>query len=149
MVGDLMAVPGTPALAQVAIQSGEYVARTISSRLKRRAHPAVFRYRDKGSLATISRSRAVASIRSFRFTGLPAWLLWLGVHLLSLCGFANRALVGLHWALTFSSEQRAERAATPHQELIRSGRDAGCAGAFVVTVIVWCSTGLGCPWASQ
>ena len=115
VVGDLMAVPGTPAVAQVAIQSGEYVARTISSRLEGRAHPAAFRYRDKGSLATISRFRAVASIRSFRFTGLPAWLLWLGVHLLSLCGFANRAFVGLHWALTFSSEQRAERAATPHQ----------------------------------
>ncbi len=115
VVGDLMAVPGTPAVAQVAIQSGEYVARTISRRLEGGAPLDPFRYRDKGSLATISRFRAVASVRSFRSTGLLAWLLWLGVHLLSLCGFANRAFVGLHWALTFSSEQRAERAATPRQ----------------------------------
>ncbi len=115
VVGDLMAVPGTPAVAQVAIQSGEYAARTISRRLQGRSHPDAFRYRDKGSLATISRLDAVASIRSFRMTGPLAWLLWLGVHLVSLCGFANRAFVGLHWALTFTSEQRAERAATPHQ----------------------------------
>ncbi len=117
VVGDLMALAGTPAVAQVAIQSGEHAARTISRRLEGRSSPGSFRYRDRGSLATISRFQAVASIRSFRLTGPLAWLLWLGVHLLSLCGFANRAFVGLHWALTFTSEQRAERAATPHQAM--------------------------------
>ena len=115
MVGDLMAVPGTPAVAQLAIQSGEFVARTIHQRLEGHPDPGTFRYRDKGSLATISRFDAVASISRLRLTGLIAWLLWLGVHLVSLCGFANRAFVGLHWALTFTLERRAERAATPHQ----------------------------------
>ncbi len=115
MVGDLMSVPGVPGLAQVAIQSGRFAAGVIQDRLAGRTPPTEFRYRDKGTLATIARFRAVAHLGRLRLSGLVAWLLWLGVHLVSLNGFRNRATVTMHWAVTFVLNGRAERAATPLQ----------------------------------
>ena len=74
VVGDLMSTPGVPGVAQLAIQSGRHAARTIRARLEGRCDPRPFVYRDKGSLATIARFRAVASVRGVGFSGLPAWL---------------------------------------------------------------------------
>lgn len=115
VVGDLMSVPGVPGVAQVAIQSGRFAAGVIHDRLAGRSTQAEFHYRDKGTLATISRFRAVAHIGRLRLSGVLAWLLWLGVHLVTLNGYRNRATVTMHWAVTFALNGRAERAATPLQ----------------------------------
>ena len=86
VVGDLMALDGLPGVAEVALQSGHHAARTIMRRL-RGQEPRPFHYRDLGTMATISRFRAVAGIGPIRITGLAGWLLWLLVHLVFITGF--------------------------------------------------------------
>ena len=68
-----------------------------------------FRYRDKGSLATIGRRRAVAVIGALRLSGLVAWLAWLGVHILFLIGFRNRFVVMFTWAWAYLTYDRSAR----------------------------------------
>jgi NADH:ubiquinone reductase (H+-translocating) len=115
VVGDLMSLDGLPGVAQVAIQSGRHAAATIKRRLAGDAGSRQFRYRDRGSLATISRFRAVGNIGRLRVAGFPAWLLWLLVHLVWLTGFKNRVLVLAHWTIAFLGRGRAERAITEQQ----------------------------------
>ena len=110
VIGDMMQM-GVPAVAQVAIQSGQFVARQIIARVEGRPTTATFRYRDKGSLATISRFRAVASIGRLRLSGTTAWCLWLFVHLVYLVCFKNRLLVLIHWGISFLGRGRLERTA--------------------------------------
>jgi NADH dehydrogenase len=110
VIGDMMHLD-VPAVAQVAIQSGRFAARQIISRVEGRPTETAFRYRDKGSLATISRFRAVASIGPLRLSGTTAWLLWLVVHLLYLVCFKNRVLVLIHWGISFLGRGRQERTA--------------------------------------
>ena len=74
------------------MQQGAYVARCIVGRLERQDAAAPFRYRDRGSMATIGRSRAVADLGWLAFGGLPAWLAWLFIHLIYLVEFENRVL---------------------------------------------------------
>jgi NADH dehydrogenase len=119
-VGDMMALDQLPGVAQVAIQSGRYAARQISRRLRGEAPDKPFKYFDKGSMATISRFSAVASIGKYRFAGFPAWLLWLGVHLLYLVGFKNRLTTVLHWFVSFIGRGRSERVATVQQVFARN-----------------------------
>ena len=90
VVGDMIDLDHLPGVAQVAIQGAKYAAKAIDRRLAGKPPQKPFKYFDKGSLATISRFRAVALIGSFRLTGVLAWLLWLAVHLLYLTGFKNR-----------------------------------------------------------
>jgi NADH dehydrogenase len=111
VIGDLMALDGLPGLAQVAIQSGEFAAAQIARRLQGKRVRAGFRYRDKGQLATIARFKAIGIVGPFKLSGTPAWLLWLGVHLIYLVGFRNRVTVIAHWAVTFVSGARSERTA--------------------------------------
>lgn len=85
-----------PGLAQVAIQQGKFVANMIM-RLNTQNKMRVFKYKDKGILATIGRAKAVALIKGYMFTGLIAWLLWVFVHILFLIGFRNKALVIIEW----------------------------------------------------
>ncbi len=114
-LGDMVAVHGTdgaplglPGLAPVAIQQGRYAARLIRNRLGGRPSPA-FRYRDKGNLATIGRSQAVAEIKGLRLSGFPAWAIWLLVHLYYLIGFENRLLVLFRWTISFLTHGRGAR----------------------------------------
>jgi NADH dehydrogenase len=97
-----------PGVAQGAIQGGVYAARSIVARLEGR-EVAPFVYRDLGSMATIGRKRAVASIGSIRLTGLLAWLAWLFVHLMALVDFRSRFFVLLEWAWAYVSFQRSAR----------------------------------------
>ncbi len=115
VVGDLMSTPGVPGVAQLAIQSGRFAARTIRHRLGGDAHMRPFVYRDKGSLATIARFRAVATIHGHGFSGLPAWLFWLAVHLWTIMGFGRRLSVLLRWAFAFTANRRPERVTTMRQ----------------------------------
>ena len=117
VVGDLAAQPGAdgkplPGLAPVAMQQGRYVAHVIDRRVRGEAAPAGFRYVDKGTMATISRSKAVADVGFFRFTGVVAWLAWLFIHILYLAQFENRLLVMFQWFWNYVTRNRAARLIT-------------------------------------
>lgn len=86
-----------PGLAPAAIQEGKYVARHIAARLKDEELPP-FKYRHKGSMATIGRGHAVAEIAGRQFAGTFAWILWAVIHLLQISLFQNRVLVLVQWA---------------------------------------------------
>jgi NADH dehydrogenase len=103
--GTIVPLPG---LAPVAIQQGRYAARVIRKRLRGRP-PAPFHYADKGNLATIGRSKAVADVRGIHLAGFPAWTMWLLVHLSYLIGFQNRLLVLLRWTISFVTRGRGAR----------------------------------------
>jgi NADH dehydrogenase len=122
VVGDMMG-SGLPGVAQVAMQSGAYAANVIAARAAGRRTPEPFRYRDKGSMATISRFSAVASVGRLRFSGFLAWLMWLFVHLLYLIGFKQRVTTLLHWAISFIGRGRAERVVTRQQVVARRALD--------------------------
>jgi NADH dehydrogenase len=115
VIGDMMSLNDYPGVAQVAMQQGKYVADQIARRLKRKPDQKPFAYFDKGSMATISRFRAVASIGPLRFGGFIAWCLWLVVHVMYLVGFKNRVTTVLHWAVSFIGRGRAQRTTTYEQ----------------------------------
>jgi NADH dehydrogenase len=106
------AVTTFPGVAQVAIQQGRYAADVIAGRVNGGPEPAPFHYHDKGNLATIGRGRAVADLPHVKLTGLPAWAIWLGVHLWSLIGFQNRLLVLIRWSVSFATHGRGARLIT-------------------------------------
>jgi NADH:ubiquinone reductase (H+-translocating) len=124
VVGDLMSLDGLPGVAQVAIQSGRHAAATIARRVAGDATRRPFRYRDRGTMATISRTRAIASIGRLRVTGFFAWLLWLGVHLVTLTSFKNRVFVFFNWLIAFLGTGRAQRVITAQQVFARQALDA-------------------------
>jgi len=115
VVGDMIDLDHLPGVAQVAIQGAKYAATEIKRRLAGKPPQKPFHYFDKGSMATISRFRAVALIGKLRLTGFIAWLLWIGVHLLYLTGFKNRVSALGHWAVSFIGRGRSERTATEQQ----------------------------------
>jgi len=105
-----------PGVAPVAMQAGRYVGALIATRLK--AGPTAtqterpFVYHDKGNLATVGRTFAIGSFGRFVLSGLPAWLIWSGVHILYLVGFRNRYLVMTQWAWAYFTVQRGARLIT-------------------------------------
>lgn len=114
VVGDLAATPDgsggvLPQLAPVAIQGGRLVAANLVAELA--GHPAEpFHYVDKGTMATVGRRNAVAQLPGrLRFSGTPGWLAWLGLHLIMLIGFRNRANVMVNWAWNYVTYDRASR----------------------------------------
>jgi len=98
-----------PGVAQPAIQEGKYVGQVIHRRVAGRAQPKPFWYWDKGDLAIVGRTYAVADLRFAKFSGFPAWLLWAVVHIYFLIGFANRLFVLLQWGLAFLTKRRRVR----------------------------------------
>ena len=88
-VGDMMNLNDLPGVAEVALQTGIHAARTIRRRLDGQ-EPQPFKYRDLGSMAAVSRRRAVVSFHGIRVSGFLGWLMWLFVHLAFLTGFKNR-----------------------------------------------------------
>jgi len=119
VVGDLasMTQDGNPlpGVAPTAMQQGKYAAQVIKARLQGRQPPGPFRYFDKGSLAVIGRSAAVAYFENFgklKFAGPVAWLLWLFVHLMYIVEFQARILVFIRWGFNFLTFQRGARLIT-------------------------------------
>ena len=100
-----------PGVSPVAMQQGRFVARQIAVRIEGKPH-ATFKYRDKGIMATIGRSRAVARIGNIRLSGFIAWLAWLGLHIVYLIDFRNRLLVLIDWAWSYFTYQRGSRLIT-------------------------------------
>jgi NADH dehydrogenase len=119
VVGDMAALGNLPGVAQVAIQGARYAARQIDRRLKGKAPQPAFKYFDKGSMATISRFSAVATVGKLRLSGFLAWLMWLAVHLFYITGFKNQVTALLHWTVTFIGNDRSERTATEQQIFAR------------------------------
>jgi NADH dehydrogenase len=118
-IGDMVRVrdPDTgeattlPGLAPVAMQQGRYAGRLVSAAIAGR-RLAPFHYRDKGTLATIGRARAVADVKGLRFSGFVAWAAWLVVHIFYLIGFENRIVVLSRWAYSYFTGGRASRLIT-------------------------------------
>jgi NADH dehydrogenase len=111
VVGDLATLPGVPGVAPAAMQMGTHAARMIHSDIAGGVRTA-FAYRDKGSLATIGRARAVADFGRIRFGGFVAWLSWLAIHIFFLIGFRNRVLVLISWAWSYLTFRRGARIIT-------------------------------------
>jgi NADH dehydrogenase len=100
-----------PMVAPVAMQMGESVARNIARSLRGRPLEP-FRYRDQGTLATIGRNAAVAHVFGMNWTGFPAWVMWLTIHIIQLIGFRNKLFVLLNWAWDYFFYERAARLIT-------------------------------------
>ncbi len=117
-VGDLAALTDVkgvvvPGVAQGAIQGGAHVAKLIAydiavgSRVPEKREP--FAYNDKGNMAAIGRSAAVAEIGKLHLSGFPAWMMWLGIHLVFLVGMRNRIAVFLQWIYAYFTYRRGAR----------------------------------------
>jgi NADH dehydrogenase len=107
-----------PGVSPAAIQMGQYVAKLIETE---QADPNLrpdqrdpFKYWDKGTMATIGHSRAVAMIGPLKFSGFLAWLAWLGVHILFLVGFTNKLTVVIRWVWAFFTRRQGARVITAH-----------------------------------
>jgi NADH dehydrogenase len=128
VLGDLVALTDpkgqvVPGVAPAAMQMGAYAATGIAEELRaversgesmgaRSSDPAQrppFFYRDKGNMATIGRSRAIAKVGRLEFSGFPAWVAWLSVHLLFLVGFRNKLSVLLSWSYSYLTFKRGAR----------------------------------------
>ncbi len=121
VIGDLAAIKDrsgnwVPGVAPVAMQQGRAVARTIANDLAGRPRRP-YRYVDKGSLATIGRSAAVAVIGRLHLSGFVAWLAWLFIHVFFLIGFRNRVLVLIQWAWSYFTYERSARLITGGNDL--------------------------------
>jgi NADH dehydrogenase len=107
-IGDVAAMiteetpKGHPGVAQVAIQQGNHVAKSIIQLINNEPTEP-FKYFDKGSLATIGRNKAVADLGKLKFQGFFAWLIWMFVHLASLVGFRNKIIVFINWSMSYLS----------------------------------------------
>lgn len=117
IIGDLASLAGAngsplPGVAQVAIQGGAYAAKAIRARLKGEKDLPPFRYLDKGDLAVIGRAAAVANIFGLHVSGLPAWLIWLFIHLMYIVEFQNRVLVFVQWGFEYLTFSRGARLIT-------------------------------------
>jgi NADH dehydrogenase len=116
VLGDLASIlqkngKPVPGVAPAAIQMGQFAAAAILGDVRGEARKS-FRYRDKGSLATIGRSSAIADMGGFKVSGFPAWLTWLFVHVLFLIGFRSRVQVLWEWFWAYVSFQRGARLIT-------------------------------------
>jgi NADH dehydrogenase len=121
VIGDLASIEQdgqpVPGVAPAAMQMGDHAAANVARAL--RGEPlAPFRYRDKGTLATIGRRRGVAMVGPLRLSGLVAWLAWLGIHIFFLIGFRSRLMVLFDWFWAYVTYDRSARL------IVGEGRDA-------------------------
>jgi NADH dehydrogenase len=133
VVGDLMAVPDVPGMAQGAIQGAAYATDIIKRSLAGQDDPVnrePFKYWDKGSMATVSRFDAVAQVpipkssKKLEFGGPLAWLAWLVLHLVYLVGYKNRFTTLVTWFITFLGRGRGQMAITSQMIYARTAMQA-------------------------
>lgn len=128
VVGDLMAVPNVPGMAQGAIQGARYAANRIKEAIAGKDDPAKrvpFKYFDKGSMATVSRFNAVVKVRKLEFGGFVAWLAWLFLHLIYLVGHKNRFTTLVSWIGSFLGKGRGQLAITERWIYARRALEQG------------------------
>ena len=97
-----------PGLAPVAVQQGRYVAMLLRLRIPKAERPP-FQYVDKGTMATIGRTKAIGMFGKIQFSGFFAWLAWCFIHVLYLIGFRNRLVVLFHWLFSYFTSRRGAR----------------------------------------
>ena len=105
-----------PGVCQTAMQMGKHAAKMIGKDIDEKPRHG-FHYFDKGNLATIGRAAAVADIKGLKLSGLPAWLIWVFVHIMYLIGFKNRILVMIQWAWAYIGYRRGIRLITGEPEM--------------------------------
>jgi NADH dehydrogenase len=98
-----------PGVAPAAIQQGAYVGHLVRRRVRGRERYHRFHYIDKGTVATIGRTRAVAQVAGIKLSGLPAFAIWAVVHLTYLVGWGNRYEAVARWMWTLAARNRRER----------------------------------------
>jgi NADH dehydrogenase len=108
-IGDMVVLEGVPGVAQAALQEGAYVAKVIAARLDGKSAPPPFRYRDKGSMAIVGRSWAVADIKGLQLAGRVAWVIWAVVHIAFLVDWQKRLEIVRRWFWEFLTQDRHER----------------------------------------
>jgi NADH dehydrogenase len=101
-----------PGVAQVAMQGGAYAAKVIRAHIAGKRELPPFHYFNKGDMAVIGRAAAVANIFGFHVSGLPAWLIWLFVHLIYIVEFQSRVLVFIQWGFEYLTFSRGARLIT-------------------------------------
>jgi NADH dehydrogenase len=101
-----------PGVAQVAIQGGAFVAKTIKARIENKKTDPAFHYFNKGDMAVIGRAAAVANIFGFHLSGFIAWFTWLFVHLIYIVEFQNRVMVFIQWGFEYLTFSRGARLIT-------------------------------------
>jgi NADH dehydrogenase len=116
VIGDMASyemAPGQllPGLAPAAIQSGNYVGNVIIDKIQNRPYE-MFKYFDKGQMATIGKRKAITQFKSLRMSGYLAWLAWLFVHILYLVGFKNKIFVFTQWVWSYLFSKRGARLIT-------------------------------------
>jgi NADH dehydrogenase len=99
---------GHPMVAQPAIQQGKTLAKNFV-RLIKNEPMAPFEYQDKGTMATIGKKKAVASIKKLEFSGFFAWFIWSFIHLISLIGFRNKIMVAINWTWSYFTYDKGNR----------------------------------------
>ncbi|MEY4668197.1 MAG: hypothetical protein RL518_896 [Pseudomonadota bacterium] len=117
VIGDLAHVEQegalVPGVAPAAMQMGDYVASVIGNRITKGPTPLPpFAFRDKGAMATVGRAFAVVQLRRWKFSGFPAWITWLWVHIFYLAQFTNRLLVVIQWGWNYLTRNRSARIIT-------------------------------------
>ena len=99
---------GHPQVAQPAIQQGKLLGKNLMRFINKQT-PKPFVYKDKGSMATIGRNKAVVDLKHYKFGGFFAWFVWMFVHLMSLVGFRNRVIVFFNWTYNYINFDKAAR----------------------------------------
>lgn len=99
---------GHPQVAQVALQQATNLAKNLLN-IQNNTELTPFKYRDKGSMATIGRNRAVVDLPHFRFGGFPAWIVWMFVHLMSIVGVKNRLVIFVNWLWNYMTYDQSLR----------------------------------------
>ena len=129
-VGDVAAIDDLPGVAPVAMQEGRFAASVIAARVAGRPAPTSFRYRDRGTMATVGPRRAVVDAFGLRVGGFAGSLLWAFIHLYYLIGWGNRGVTLLRWLLQMTTRNRSNRLvdvehAASWRELRRRGQATG------------------------
>ena len=107
-----------PGVSPAAMQMGTQTAKNILADLKGRER-SIFKYVDKGTMATIGRSKAIAHLAGMKFKGFIAWMMWLGLHVFFLIGFRNRIIVMLEWFWAYLTRERSARLITGDADELR------------------------------
>ena len=135
VLGDMMAFPGVPGVAQGAIQSARFAADTVLARLNNHSPKrSEFSYFDKGSMATIARFKAVVKMGNTKLTGFVAWAAWCFLHLLYIVGFKSQVGTLVNWFFSFISGARSQRTTTNQQLVARLAMEqlgSGVSGKLV------------------
>lgn len=122
---------GHPMVAQPAIQQGKHLAKNINKWSQGREMKP-FQYKDKGSMATIGRNKAVVDIGKFKITGFFAWIVWMFVHLVSLVGFRNKIIALVNWVIQYFQYNKGVRLIIrPYRKALKNESEAEVIDRFL------------------